>query len=118
MLYQIRAESDEINGAQEILANAAALGAPAIINHFNNPGWRRVYELISRMQSNGHNVWGELYPYAAGATTINAVFFDPSIWRDRLGRNYEETMLDPSTNEFRQGYRHRRSQRTHRRWGR
>ena len=93
-------ETDEINGAQEILANADALGAPAIINHFNNPGWRRVYELISRMQSNGHNVWGELYPYAAGATTINAVFFDPSIWRDRLGRNYEETMLDPSTNEF------------------
>ena len=93
-------ETDEINGAQEILANAAALNAPAIINHFNNPGWQRVYELITRMQSNGHNVWGELYPYAAGATTINAIFFDPSIWRDRLGRRYEETMLDPSTNEF------------------
>ena len=93
-------ETDEINGAQEVLANAAALNAPAIINHFNNPGWQRVYELITRMQAQGHNVWGEIYPYAAGATTINAVFFDPSNWRDRLGRRYEETMLDPSTNEF------------------
>jgi len=93
-------ETDEINGAQEVLANAAALNAPAIINHFNNPGWQRVHELITRMQTQGHNVWGEIYPYAAGATTINAVFFDPSNWRDRLGRRYEDTMLDPSTNEF------------------
>lgn len=93
-------DTDEITGAQEVLANAAALGAPAMINHFNNRGWRTVYQLIRGMQNNGHNVWGEIYPYHAGATTINAVFFEPRNWVDRLGNRYENTLLDPSTNEF------------------
>ena len=90
----------EINGAQEILANAAALGAPAMINHFNNPGWRQVHDLLRRMQAQGHNVWGEIYPYAAGSTSINAVFFNPSIWEDKLGKVYEETIYDPLANTF------------------
>jgi hypothetical protein len=64
----------EANGAQEILANAVALDAPAIINHFNNPGWELVQELLVRFRAHGHNVWGEIYPYAAGQTTINAAY--------------------------------------------
>ncbi len=91
---------DEILGAQEVLANAAALGAPACINHFNNPGWETVYTLITDMQAQGHNVWGEIYPYAAGSTTINAAFFAPEVWVDQLGRRYEETLMDPQTNTF------------------
>ncbi len=93
-------ETEEINGAQEVLANAVALGAPAIINHFNNPGWRRVHDLLRKLQSKGHNVWGEIYPYAAGSTTINAVFLDPSVWKDELGQRYEETIYDVQTNRF------------------
>ncbi|UCH17420.1 MAG: amidohydrolase family protein [Burkholderiales bacterium] len=90
----------EANGAQEILANAAALGAPALINHFNNPGWELVQELLARMRTRGHNVWGEIYPYAAGQTTINASFARPENWVDKLGNKYEETMQDPVTQEF------------------
>ena len=52
------------------VSNAVALNAPAIINHFNNPGWEMVQELLVRMREQGHNVWGEIYPYAAGQTTI------------------------------------------------
>lgn len=90
----------EANGAQEILANAIALNAPAIINHFNNPGWELVQELLVRLRAEGHNVWGEIYPYAAGQTTINAAFVKPENWVEKLGNKYEDTMQDPLTGEF------------------
>ncbi|MDH4360190.1 MAG: amidohydrolase family protein [Nitrospirota bacterium] len=90
----------EPNGAQEILANAVALGAPAVINHFNNPGWQMVQELLVRLRARGHNVWGEIYPYAAGQTTINAAFVKPENWVETLGNQYEKTMQDPLTGEF------------------
>lgn len=90
----------EVNGAQEVLANALALGAPVCILHFNNPGWDVVQELLVRLQGRGYNVWGEIYPYAAGSTTINAVFLKPEVWIDQLGHKYEDTMMDPVTNTF------------------
>lgn len=90
----------EANGAQEILANAVALEAPAVINHFNNPGWELVQELLVRLRAEGHNVWGEIYPYAAGMTTINAAFVKPEAWVEKLGHKYEDTMQDPATGEF------------------
>lgn len=92
--------STEVHGAQEVLANAVALNAPVCINHFNNPGWEQVQDLLQRLRAAGHNVWGEIYPYAAGSTTINAVFLRPETWVEKLGRRYEETMLDPATNTF------------------
>jgi len=90
----------EANGAQEILANAIALGAPAVINHYNNPGWQLVQELLVRLRARGHNVWGEIYPYSAGQTTINAAFVRPENWVEKLGNRYENTMQDPLTGEF------------------
>ena len=90
----------EVNGAQEILANAVALGAPAVINHFNNPGWDLVQDLLVGLRARGHNVWGEYYPYAAGSTSINAAFLRPESWVEKLGKSYEETLQDPETGEF------------------
>ncbi|MFC1605904.1 hydrolase [Pseudomonadota bacterium] len=87
-------------GAQEIIANALSLDAPATINHYNNPGWKLAHELISGLQDQGFNIWGEIYPYAAGSTTLNAVFLKPENWVDKLGHRYEDTMQDPLTNEF------------------
>ena len=90
----------ETNGHQELLANAAALNAPALACHFNNPGYNLVHELLVRMREQGYNVWGEIYPYAAGSTALNAVFLRPEMWVDTLGNKYEDTILDPSTNEY------------------
>ena len=90
----------ETNGIQEMLANAAALNAPAIACHFNNPGYNLVHELLVRMREQGYNVYGELYPYAAGSTALNAVFLTPEYWVDQLGHKYEETLLDVQTNTF------------------
>ena len=46
------------------------------------------------------NVWGEIYPYAAGGTALNAVFLKPEVWLDQLGHKYEDTLMDPLTNKF------------------
>jgi hypothetical protein len=87
-------------GAQEIIANAVALGAPATVNHYNNPGWALAHEMISRLQEQGFNIWGEIYPYAAGSTTLNAVFLKPENWVEKLGHRYEDTMADAETGKF------------------
>ena len=98
--YTLGNDTQENNGAQELIANAVALGAPAIVEHFNNPGWRLAHEMITGLQAQGHNIWGEIYPYAAGSTTINASFLEPQVWIDVMGNRYEDTMLDPVTNEY------------------
>lgn len=91
---------DELMGIQEMLANAAALDAPAIAMHFNNPGYNLVQELLVRMRGRGYNVWGEIYPYIAGSTALNAVFLEPDVWVKTLGNKYEETLKDVATGEF------------------
>jgi cytosine/adenosine deaminase-related metal-dependent hydrolase len=93
-------DTTESNGIQEMLANAAALGTPAIASHFNNPGYNMVHELMVRMRERGYNVWGEIYPYAAGSTALNAVFLEPEVWVQTLGNKYEETLQDVATGEF------------------
>jgi N-acyl-D-glutamate deacylase len=98
--YTLGNDTQENNGAQELVANALALGAPAIVLHFNNAGWRLAHQTITELQEQGHNIWGEIYPYAAGSTTINAEFLEPQVWIDIMGNRYEDTMLDPETGEF------------------
>ena len=98
--YTLGTDTTENNGAQELVANALALNAPAIVLHFNNPGWRLAHEMISGLQDQGHNIWGEIYPYAAGSTTLNASFLEPKSWIDDLGKRYEDTLQDPVTGDF------------------
>jgi len=98
--YTPGTEVTESNGIQELLANAAALDAPALACHFNNPGYNLVHELLVRMRDRGMNVWGEVYPYAAGSTALNAVFLEPEVWVDQLGYKYEETIQDVATLEW------------------
>jgi hypothetical protein len=90
----------EVNGIQEMLSNAAALGTPAIAIHFNNPGYNLVHELLVKMREKGSNVWGEIYPYTAGSTALNAVFLEPEVWVQSLGNKYEETLQDVATGEW------------------
>ncbi len=98
--YTPGTDTTEANGIQELLANAAALGVPALACHFNNPGYNLVHELLVRMRERGMNVWGEIYPYAAGSTALNAVFLEPEVWIDQLGYEYEKTLQDVATGEW------------------
>ena len=47
-----------------------------------------------------YNIWGEVYPYRAGSTALNAVFLKPEVWVEKLGNKYEETLMDVATGEF------------------
>ena len=98
--YTPGTDTTEANGIQELLANAAALGAPALACHFNNPGYNLVHELLVRMRERDMNVWGEIYPYAAGSTALNAVFLEPEVWVKQLGYKYEDTLQDVATGEW------------------
>jgi hypothetical protein len=102
MHFRLTPGSDvqETLGIQEMLANAAALGSPAIAAHFNNPGYNLVHELLVRMREKGYNVWGEIYPYNAGSTALNAVFLEPEVWEKQLGNKLSETVQDVETLEF------------------
>ena len=55
--YKPGTVTTKVNGAQEILANTISLGAPAVINHYNNPGW----ELLVCLCGCGFSLWSEIY---------------------------------------------------------
>jgi N-acyl-D-glutamate deacylase len=98
--YTVGNSTTEPNGAQEIIANGVALGAPVLVCHFNNAGWSVIDELIANLQQRGHNVWGEIYPYTAGQTNAGAVFLQPAIFEDQLGYEYDKAIADPVTGKF------------------
>ena len=98
--YTVGNSTTEPNGAQEIIANGLALGAPVLVCHYNNAGWDVIHELIINLQNRGFNVWGEIYPYTAGQTTAGAVFLQPDIFEDQLGYEYDKSIADPVTGKF------------------
>jgi N-acyl-D-glutamate deacylase len=98
--YTVGNSTTEPNGAQEIIANGLALGAPVLVCHYNNAGWALIHEIILNLQQQGHNVWGEIYPYSAGQTNAGAVFLQPEMFEDQLGYEYDKAISDPVTGKF------------------
>jgi N-acyl-D-glutamate deacylase len=76
------------------------LKAPLLIHHDNDYGWWEVEEKLKIARDDGHNVWGEYFPYKSGSTVIGADFLRPEIWEEAYGNKYEETMYDPLSGEF------------------
>jgi len=75
---------------QEVIANAAATGAPLHIVHANSMSGHElpeVLELIGDARSRGLDITTETYPYTAGSTNINAAIFDDD-WQQRLRITY------------------------------
>lgn len=87
-------------GFDEVLANALALNAPLILAHDNDYGWWENEEKLKLAREQGHNVWGEYYPFTAGSTFIAADFLRPEIWEDANGYRYEDTVYDPGADKF------------------
>ena len=84
----------------EVFSNAALLGAPLLIAHNNDYGWEEIEEKLQLARAQGLNMWSEHYPYAAASTIISARFLQPSIWQDKYGYRYEETLYAPQSNRF------------------
>jgi len=87
-------------GVDEILINAVLLKAPLLLCHDNDYGWWEAEEKLQMARAQGHNVWGEYYPYAAGSTGISADFLKPGNWEAKQGYKYEETIYDPSIDKY------------------
>jgi hypothetical protein len=87
-------------GVDEILANALLLKAPLLVCHDNDFGWWENQEKLQMAREQGHNVWAEYYPFAAGQTPIGADFLQPALWEEAGGNKYEETIYDPVLDKF------------------
>jgi len=84
----------------EVLANAMVLRAPLLLAHDNDYGWWENEGKLQLARTQGYNVWGEYYPFAAGSTLISADFLRPDLWEETNGYKYEETVYDPTIDRF------------------
>ncbi len=87
-------------GFDEVFANAVVLDAPLLYSHNNDYGWSEIEEKLALARERGMNVWSEYYPYEAASTAIGAAALRPENYEDVLGRNYAETLFDPTQDKY------------------
>jgi N-acyl-D-aspartate/D-glutamate deacylase len=84
--------SMEISAVQEVVANAAATGAPLHIVHLNSSSLWNIetnLDLVTGAQERGIDVTTEVYPYTAGSTALQSAIFDEG-FQDRLQIDYAD----------------------------
>lgn len=94
-----RADADSLmTPIQEMVADAAATGAPVHICHINSKGLGAVpviLDMIDHAHARGVDVTTEVYPYNAGSTAIGSAVFNPG-WQDRIGSRFEDVEWPPT----------------------
>jgi Amidohydrolase family len=81
-----------VTGLEEVLAAAAATGAPLHVVHITSMGLKFTPELIAMVegaQHHGLDVTAECYPYTAGSTALESAVFDPG-WQESQGITYKD----------------------------
>jgi N-acyl-D-aspartate/D-glutamate deacylase len=79
-------------GIEEVIAAAAATGAPLHVVHITSMGLQDTPRLISMVEGarkSGLDVTTECYPYTASSTSLESAIFDPG-WQERLGITYND----------------------------
>jgi N-acyl-D-aspartate/D-glutamate deacylase len=77
---------------EEVLASAAATGAPLHVVHVTSMGLKYTPQLIAMIkaaQQHGLDVTTECYPYTAGSTELQSAIFDPG-WQENMGITYKD----------------------------
>ncbi len=77
---------------EEVLAAAAATGAPLHVVHITSMGLKFTPQLIVMVkgaQEHGLDVTTECYPYTAGSTALQSAIFDPG-WQENMGITYKD----------------------------
>jgi N-acyl-D-aspartate/D-glutamate deacylase len=77
---------------EEVLAAAAATGAPLHVVHITSMGLKYTPQLIAMVrgaQQHGLDVTTECYPYTAGSTALQSAIFDPG-WQENMGITYKD----------------------------
>jgi len=81
-----------IPALQEIIADAAATGAPLHVVHITSVGARKTatcLQLIEGARRHGIDVTTEMYPYTASASRIESAIYDGD-WLARTGASYHD----------------------------
>ena len=79
-------------GIEEVIAAAAATGAPLHVVHITSMGLKNTPRLIAMVKGareRGLDVTTECYPYTAGSTQLESAIFDPG-WQDRQGITFKD----------------------------
>ena len=74
-----------LSALEEVIAAAAAVGAPLHVVHITSMGLKYTPQLIAMVegaQKRGLDVTAECYPYTAGSTYLQSAVFDPG-WQER-----------------------------------
>jgi N-acyl-D-aspartate/D-glutamate deacylase len=77
---------------EEVVAAAAATGAPLHVVHITSMGLHYTPQLIAMvegLQRHGLDVTTECYPYTAGSTVLQSAIFDPG-WQESMGISYKD----------------------------
>lgn len=81
-----------LNAIEEVIAAAAATGAPLHVVHITSMGLKNTPQLIAMVegaQKRGLDVTTECYPYTAASTGLHTAIFDPG-WQQRMGIDYKD----------------------------
>jgi N-acyl-D-aspartate/D-glutamate deacylase len=79
-------------GLQEVIADAAATGAPLHVVHITSMGLGStsiLLAVIKGARAHGLDVTTECYPYTAGSTALESAIFDEG-WQERQGITYQD----------------------------
>jgi N-acyl-D-aspartate/D-glutamate deacylase len=81
-----------IAGLEEVIAAAAATGAPLHVVHITSMGLKftpLLIEMVKGAQARGLDVTTECYPYTAGSTGLESALFDAG-WQQKMGISYKD----------------------------
>jgi N-acyl-D-aspartate/D-glutamate deacylase len=77
---------------EEVIAAAAATGAPLHVVHITSMGLKdtpQLMDMVTGAQKRGLDVTTECYPYTAGSTALQSAIFEPG-WQDSMGISYKD----------------------------
>jgi dihydroorotase len=101
VFVHMRGSSDSdgaIPALQEVIADAAATGAPLHVVHITSVGARKTatcLQLIDGARRHGIDVTTEMYPYTASASRIESAIYDGD-WLERTGASYHDLQWVPT----------------------
>jgi len=81
-----------LSALEEVIAAAAATGAPLHVVHITSMGLKYTPQLVAMVegaQKRGLDVTTECYPYTAGSTYLQSAVFDPG-WQEKLEINFHD----------------------------
>jgi N-acyl-D-aspartate/D-glutamate deacylase len=84
--------STGLAAVEEVMAAAAATGAPLHVVHITSIGLGQtpqLIELVEGAQHHGLDVTTECYPYVAASTALESALFDLG-WQERMGITYKD----------------------------